>query len=200
MNKNTIVILVYIFSQFQSFGQNQDNKTFWSNSQVELSGLYGILDDYGVLIKGKKEAFNQKHFEGLYGLSFQYTYATETEKFANGIDGYNRDLGAYLVFDITYYPFKKKNAFISSELFSGYTNLKSKGTLSIPRHNIYNEYSNSYAYFNYGLTATIGYDFGRLKVGIFGMMSLRNMFKEDLIIPINEDSKAYLGLNLAYKL
>jgi len=200
MSRYLILLFVGIFTQITLFGQKQETKTFWSNSHVELSGLYGILDDNGFLLKGKKEVFNKKHFDGLLGLCFQFTYSSETDKFSDGIEGNTKDLGAYLTFDLIYYPFNKKHIFISSELFSGCTNLKSKGTLSIPEYNIYSEYQNSYSYFNYGLSETVGYDFGKIKVGAFVMMSLRTLLKKDIIIPINEDSKAYFGINFGYKL
>ncbi|MCA9749423.1 MAG: hypothetical protein KC414_09980, partial [Romboutsia sp.] len=105
MKRNILVIVICVFFQFQLFAKQQEAESFWDNSQIEFSGLYGVLGDYGVLTKGKKEVFNKKHIEGLYGLSFQFSYASETDKFSDGVEGNTKDLGAYLTFDLVYYPF-----------------------------------------------------------------------------------------------
>ena len=80
-----IISSIFILTQIQLFGQETNSKSFWANSRVELSGTYGLSGDIGLILKGKKEIFNSKHFEGLLGVAFQYSYWAETDKYVTGI-------------------------------------------------------------------------------------------------------------------
>lgn len=201
MKKNIIILSILILIQIKSYGQDQDSKKFWTNSRIELLGTYELFGSgIGFIAKGEKEIFNLKHFEGFTGLAFQYNYQSETNKLLTGIKGYTSDVGIYTVFDILLYPFKTKKVFTGLEPYIGLTTLKSDGVLEISKHNIYEDYSNSYTYLNYGITQTIGYSFKRVSTSLFTMLSLKGFADKGRTRPGDSDSKIFLGINLTYKL
>jgi len=195
-----IIFTILIFSHISVFGQSNSD-SFWSNSRVALLGSYEpFAGGIGFIVKGKKEFFNSKHFDGLVGLAFQFSRQSETDKFLVGIDGYNHDIGIYIVSDIIYYPFSSKKIFTGLEPFIGLTNLKTEGELIIPNYDIVEQYSNSYTYVNYGITPTIGYDFGKIDVGAFAMISAKGLLDSGRTRPGDSDSKIFFGISIGYKL
>ncbi|GGX12162.1 hypothetical protein [Aquimarina muelleri] len=201
MKKNIIILSILFLIQIESYGQDQNSKHFWTNSRIELLGSYELFGGgIGFIAKGKKEIFNLKHFEGFAGLAFQYSYQSETNKLLTGIKGHNSDVGMYTVFDIILYPFKTKKVFTGLEPYLGLTTLKSDGVLEIPKHNIYEDYSNSYTYLNYGITQTIGYSFKRINTSLFAMLSLKGILDKGRTRPGDSDSKIFFGFNISYKL
>lgn len=199
--RNTIVISILILFRISAFGQDEKANPFFANSRVELLGTYEPFGGgLGTIAKGKKQILNSKHFEGFLGLAFQFSHQSETDKYLTGVDGYNNDIGIYIVSDLVYYPLKTKNIFIGLEPFIGLTNLKSKGGLEISQYDIYEKYSNSYTYINYGITPTIGYNFGKLSVSFFSMISLKGFLDKGRTRLGDSDSKIFFGISLSYKL
>lgn len=153
----------------------------------------------GLIIKGKRQILNTRKFDGYSGLAAQFTRDLET-KFSDNVDGYTQDLGLYIVSDWLFYPLRSKTLFLGLEPFVGVTNLKSKGTLNLEDFDISDAYSNSYTYFNYGATLSIGYDFGRFSTNVFATSSLKGILDSGRFRPGDVDSKILAGLNLGYTL
>jgi len=201
MQKKYIVTLLFlIVLLINTNGQTRNNQNFWTQTQVELSGTYDILNrSIGFMMKGKKEVFNSKHFEGYAGFAFQYSYQNETEKFLEqGLNGFNSDIGFHIVFDVEYYPFKHKKFFIGLEPFIGVTTLKSKGKLKIPEYNVSESYTNNYTYLNYGLTPKFGYAIGRFRPNIFIMIPLKGLLDSGRSRFGGMDSRLLLGMSISY--
>jgi len=199
--KITTLLILILFQTSIAFGQNENTKSFWSNSKIELSGTYELFGEgLGFIVKGKKESFSKKHFEGFLGLAFQFSHQSETDKYLNGVKGYNNDFGMYAIYDLVYYPFKTKKIFIAIEPFIGVTNLKSKGTLEISNYDIYEKYSNSYTYYNSGTTQKIGYNFGQVSGDVFVMISSKGLLDNGRKRLGDSDSKIFLGINISYTL
>ena len=170
-------------------------------NRIELSGTYELFGGgHGFIAKGKTQILNKKHFEFYHGIAYQQSHQFRTDKLLNGVKGYNSDLGIYWLFDIQIYPFKNKKVFTSLESFIGPTTIKSKGTLDLPKYNIYESYSNRYTYLNYGITQSIGYNFGKINASLFTMVSLKGFIDNGRTRPGDSDSKIFLGLNLSYRI
>lgn len=196
-----IIIILFIL-HLSAFGQDKTSKTWWPTlDRLELFTSYEIFGGgFGVIAKGKSQILSKKHFELYHGIAYQYSYQSETDKLLNGVKGYNSDVGVYLVFDAVVYPFKTKKVFTSLELFIGRTTLKSKGTVNIPEYNIHESYYNKYSYLNYGLSQTLGYNFGKIRASLFTMISLKGLIDKGRTRPGDSDSKIFAGINLSYKI
>ncbi|MCF6348104.1 MAG: hypothetical protein L3J20_07375 [Flavobacteriaceae bacterium] len=200
MNKAIILSLLFFSIHLPSIGQEKNNSSFLNNTIIEVAITYELFGGIGTIVKGKKKILNSKHFEGYLGLSLQFSHQSETNKFSDGVKGYNQDLGVYVVSDWIYYPFKSKKIFIGLEPFHGITNLRSKGTLKIQRYDISENYSNSYTYFNYGTTQKIGYNFGRVSTSLFAMISSKGLLDNGRTRFGDSDSKVFFGINFGYAL
>ena len=201
MLKKIFLGVILLFIQIQTNAQEQDSTNIRKNRRLEILSSYQLFGGgFGFIIKGKKEILHSKHFEGYTGLAYQKSYKIETDVLLNGVTGYQRDLGIYLVTDLMYYPFKTKKVFTGLEPFVGLTVLKTKGTLVIPEYDIDEVYTNNYAYLNYGTTQTLGYDFGRVSTSLFAMLSLKGLLDQGRTRPGDSDSKIFVGINLGFKL
>jgi hypothetical protein len=172
--------------------------------KIELLYTYDFLNtvygkNYGFIFKGKKNFLDTKHFNLLYGVAYQYSYISEKDNsFTNYVDGYTRDIGLYSVVEVVYFPFKRKKLHLALEPFIGVTHLKSKGTLKIVQHSIFEKYKNSYTYFNYGITQSIGYKFNKLSLSGFGWGSLKGILDNGRFRPGDFDSRLFIGLGVGY--
>jgi hypothetical protein len=200
MKNNFVIFIILLLNSALCLGQERNNSILFEKMQVEAAY---IMDPFykgnGALFKVKREVMNKKHLESYTGLSAQFMQNNE-DKFSANVDGYTRDLGLYLVSDWRYYPLKAKNVFIGLEPFMGVSTMKSQGSLSIPEHQVSEKYSNSYSYFNYGATFSVGYNFGRVSTNIFAMASLKGMLDGGRTRPVDSDSKTFVGINVGYKL
>lgn len=203
MYKNVIIIFLLIVA-LKPAAYSQDNNTqdLWKNTRIGLSGTYDIFNkSAGFIAKGEKEIIRLNHFETYTGLAFQFSRQKEKGLYMEtGIEGGSNDIGFYGIFKLNYYPFKRKTLFIGLEPFLGITNFKSKGTLELPEYDIIESYSNSYTYFNYGLTPEIGYNFKRIETSIFTMISLKGVLDSGRNRLGDADSRILLGINFTYKL
>lgn len=201
MLKKIILGLILLFIQINTNGQEQDSTNIGKDRRLEILSSYQLFGGgFGFIVKGKREILHSKHFEAYAGLAYQTSYQFETDVLLNGVTGYQRDLGIYLVTDLMYYPFKTKKVFTGLEPYVGLTVLKSKGTLVIPEYGIDEVYTNRYAYLNYGTTQTLGYNFGRVSVSLFTMLSLKGLLDQGRTRPGDSDSKIFVGINLGFKL
>lgn len=201
--KNIILLFsTFCMIQMSSFGQEQKSKKWWPTlDRVELLATYQLFGGgIGFIAKGKTQILNTKHFELYHGIAYQQSHQFQTDKLLTGIKGYNSDVGTYLIFDMMLYPFKNKFFFTSLEPYMGLTILKSKGTLDIPRHNIHESYSKRYSYLNYGITQTLGYNFGRISTSLFTMVSLKGFVDNGRKRPGDSDSKIFVGISLSYRI
>ncbi|WP_438711247.1 hypothetical protein ACSTS3_22175 [Aquimarina muelleri] len=204
MKKYCIAIAcIYVIS---GFAQNEKENTMpdpvsW---KIELLFTQDIFNtsygkNYGFVFKGKKVWLDKNHFTLLYGAAFQNSYISESDNlFTDFVDGYTRDIGAYGVFDISYYPFRKKRFYLSLEPFIGATHLKSKGQLYIPEYSVSEKYKNTYTYFNYGFTQSLGYTINRFSIIGFSWISLKGILDEGRSRPADFDSRLFLGLGVGY--
>lgn len=203
MHKNLIITLLLLISLgVKSYGQSNIPQSFWDKTRVGLSGTYDIYNiSTGIILKGEKNILESKHFEGFTGIAFQFSCQNETNLYMeSGINGGSNDLGFYGIFNLNYYPLKRKTIFVSVGPFLGVTNLRTKGTLELPEYDISESYSNSYTYFNYGLTPKIGYNFKRFETSIFSMISLKGVLDSARYRLGDPDSRILLGINFTYKL
>lgn len=200
------ILIVLLFIGFITYSQEQTkNKTPQKNQwKIELLYTYDILNtaygkNQGYIFKGKIKFLDSKHFNLLYGAAFQNSYISETDNlFTNYVDGYTRDIGLYSIFEAVYFPFKKKKLYLALEPFIGITHLKSKGTLKIPQYSIFEEYKNNYAYFNYGITQSIGYKFNQFSINGFTWFSLKGVLDKGRGRPGDFDSRFFIGLGIGY--
>lgn len=200
MKNNLVVFIILLSNSVLCLGQEKNNSILFEKMKVETAYMMDpFYDGNGALFKVKREVMNKKHFESYTGISAQFMQNNE-DKFSGNVDGYTRDWGLYLVSDWQYYPLKAKNVFIGLEPFIGVSTMKSQGSLSIPEYQISEKYSNSYSYFNYGATFSVGYNFGRVSTNIFAMASLKGMLDGGRTRPVDSDSKAFVGINVGYKL
>lgn len=172
--------------------------------KVELVATYDFINasygnNGGFIAKGKYRLLNTKHFELFGGLAYQNSSISETDnKFTDHVDGYTRDIGIYPVFEGVYFPFRKKTFYFSAESFFGLTHLKSKGTLDIPEHLVFEKYSNNHAYFNYGLSHSLGVKFNNVSLGVTLWSSLKGFLDGGRFRPGDFDSRLFAGLSVAY--
>jgi len=154
---------------------------------------------FGYIMKGKRFLFTSNHFDLLVGAAFQNSLIYESEnEFTDYVDGYTRDLGFYGLFDVKYYPFKKKKFYLALEHFAGVTNLKSKGDLTIPELDIDESYKHYYTYFNYGMNQSIGLQIKRVNIDAFVWLSLKGFLDEGRYRPADFDSRMFFGINAGY--
>ena len=187
--------------QLSSFGQNEKSKKNMPLNRVELYGTYELFGGgFGFIAKGKTQLLDTKHFDFFTGIAYQQSHQSETDKLLTGIKGYNSDMGIYLIFDMIHYPFKSKKVFTGIEPYFGLTIFKSEGTLEIRKYDIYENYSNNYSYLNYGITQTLGYNFGKVSTSLFAMLSLKGFIDNGRTRPGDADSKIFVGINLSYKI
>lgn len=164
-----------------------------------INSSYG--SNFGYFLKVKRSFIRHDHFEILGGVSWQNFYILESDNlFTTHIKGYTRDLGAYGLIDIRYYPFKQGKFFMALEPFAGHTNLYSKGSIEIPQHEIVADYQHSYNYFNYGVNQTLGLRFDRFNIGAFAWLSLKGILDEGRRRPGDFDSRLFLGISGSFRL
>lgn len=200
-----IIILFFILLatlQVKSNDLDSISKGFWINTQVGLSVIYDALNkSTGFIAKGNKEFLNTNYFEGHAGFAFQFCHQNEKDMLINsGIEGFTNDIGFYTIFNFKYYPFKRKTLLFGVEPFVGITNLRSRGTLELPKYDISESYFNSYTYINYGLIPKVGYDFGRICTDLFLMISLKGGLDNGRNRFGDMDSRILFGISISYKL
>ncbi|MEN7551896.1 hypothetical protein AAG747_28525 [Rapidithrix thailandica] len=175
--------------------------TFWSDSKVDFSIIFDPFNKPvhggGLLVKWKKRWFKTKHFEGYTGLAVQYYYDEETDKLSTWVKGYNHDLSGYLVSEWIYYPFRACGVFLGIEPFAGITNLRSDGRLRFDRFNLYEEFTNTYTFFNYGVSQSVGYQLNNVHLSIFALASLKGYLDSGRTRPTDQDAKIFLGANVS---
>ena len=204
--KYYIIYILTLMISFSIFGQENTKKKDANEEKwkVELLTTYDFLNksygkNGGFIAKAKYKFLDSKHFNMFYGAAYQNSYISETDnKFTEYVDGYTRDIGVYTVFEIVYFPLKKKNVYLAIEPFIGTTHLKSKGKLNIAEHYISEKYTNNYLYFNYGISQSIGYKFNKFSIGAFVWSSLKGFFDEGRFRPGDFDSRLFIGLGASY--
>lgn len=205
--KNQLFIIITLIT-FKTIGQTQPSVKYPEKKKWRLELLFtqDILntsygDNFGFVFKVKRPAFQKKHFDLYYGVCYQNSYIDETDNlFTKGIDGYTKDNGLYVVYELRYQPFQKKKFYVSLEPFIGLTHLKSKGTLRIPEHDVYQKYKNNYTYFNYGLSQSIGININDFSISGFAWGSLKGFLDNGRSRPADFDSRLFLGIGLGYSL
>ena len=202
--KNYFLILLLI--SFSTYSQEQTKNKEAQQKQWKIEFLYthDFLNtiygkNQGYIFKGKIKFLETKHFNLLYGAAYQNSYISETDNaFINYVDGYTRDIGVYSVFEVVYFPFKRKKLNLTLEPFMGVTHLRSKGSLKTPQFPILEEYKNNYIYFNYGFTQSIGYEFNRFSISGFTWLSLKGILDKGRTRLGDFDSRFFIGLGIGY--
>jgi len=199
--KKLLVALIFILTPVFAFVAISQEKTFWHGTVVEFAPAYDIASaGKGFQLKGKKEILVTQHFDGLAGLSLQFNHADEMNiVLFKGYNGFNQDYGVFFVTDWLWYPFKKRRFFAGNEIFIGSTTLISEGRFELPAYDIDEKYSNKYTYFNYGISPSLGWNFGEIRASLFFMASLKGLLDSGEQRLIDSDSKVYLGINLCYR-
>ncbi|UNZ00311.1 hypothetical protein MQE36_08220 [Zhouia spongiae] len=203
--KNYILMVVSIVS-LNVFAQKNEPVEQVSDKdwQMELLYTYDPLntsygDNYGFIFKAKRFKYQGDHIKLLYGLAYQNSYISETENlFTDHVDGFTRDIGLYAIFDLVYYPFARKKFYISFEPFAGVTHLKSIGKLRIQEHSVYETYVNNFAYFNYGVTQSLGFKIKDFTISGFGWLSLKGFLDGGRMRPADFDSRLFVGVGVGY--
>ncbi|WP_062055507.1 hypothetical protein [Aquimarina longa] len=203
--KNYLIVLSFVLA-LPVLAQEKKENTLSEQKQwkIELLYTHDLLNtsygkNYGFIFKGKLAYLYRKHITLLYGAAFQNSYISETDNlFTDYVDGYTRDIGLYAIVDIIYYPLNKKKLYLSLEPFIGVTHLKSKGTLKIPKHSISEKYKNNYAYFNYGLTQSLGYKINTINISGFAWLSLKGFLDNGRNRPADFDSRFFIGMGVGY--
>lgn len=191
----------FLFSLHISvFGQSDSLKKCMVLNRVELVGTHQLFGGgIGFVAKGKTSIKNTKHFELYTGIAYQQSHQSEANNLLRQITGYNKDVGLYLITDFIFYPLKSKSLFTGIEPFLGITLLETKGSLSLPELNIQEDYFMKYTYVNYGITQTLGYQFGRISTSLTTMLSLKGIIDEGRNRPGDSDSKIFVGLTVSYQ-
>lgn len=178
-------------------------KSFIKNKNYEVvATAEPFISSWGYLLKVSHDILREKHFEGSLGLAFQNSYTRKT-KFEKNMSSNSRvtDYSLLLTNDWKYFPFKKKNLFIEVGLYGGFTSSVSKGSLSIPKYDIEEDYYNRHNYFNYGSMQTLGWRFKtHYELGVFSMISLNGVLDSGRTRPAEFDSRFYVGLKFGCNL
>ncbi|WP_271406343.1 hypothetical protein [Tenacibaculum soleae] len=197
--KNIIYIL--LLSCFVSNAQEQIKRNNW---KVELIYTTDIINtsfgnNYGFIFKGKRKIFENKTFTLMTGFAYQNSVINENKnKFTSHVDGSTRDISIAGLLDVSLYPFRNRRFFISLQPFLGFTNLKSKGSISIEHLDIYEKHSKSYSYFNYGAISSLGYTFNKVTINLDIWSSLKGFFDAGRFRPGDLDSRLFFGLGAGY--
>ncbi|MEH0154096.1 hypothetical protein V6R21_08090 [Limibacter armeniacum] len=197
--------LIFVLISLPTLSQNPYNSPAdYRRWQVAINFTTDLLntsygDNYGIVAKAKRSAFNSRHFQMYYGVAYQHNVIDEHKNlFSDYVKGYTRDIGAYAVYEVVYYPFRQVGVLLSLEPFVGYTHLHSIGKLKMPHHDVYVKYHHNYGYFNYGFTQSLGYTINRFTINGFAMVSLKGMTDSGRFRPGDFDSRILLGVGLAY--
>jgi|SRR5690554_389056 len=197
----TSVLLCVILPNY-TIAQSKVN-TFIKNNNYEVAATTEpFIPSWGYLLKVSHDILNEKHFEGSLGLAFQnsYTIKTTFEKYMSSNTGVT-DYSLLLTNDWKYFPLRKKNLFIEVGIYGGLTSSVSKGSLSIPKYDIEEDYYNRHNYFNYGSMQTLGWRFKtRYELGVFSMISLNGILDSGRTRPAEFDSRFYVGLKFGCNL
>jgi len=203
MYKNFILTFFFIISfHFWSVSQSERPKSKDSNIRLEFLGTYShSYKGKGFLFKAKKETLNTKRINIYSGFALQFSSQNESNLvLSRGVDGGNSNMGLYAICNLDYHPFKNRRFFLGLEPFMGVTYLRTMGSLTIPKHQVYESFSNDYVYFNYGITPSAGYNFGRVRVAAFSMASFKGVLDNGRTRPGDMDSRIFVGLLFGYNL
>lgn len=202
MNKHNILSLFFLLTVAITAKAQSRLDTFLKSNEYNLmlttepfgSSLGGILNISHPFL-------NSKHFEATLGVAFQYSRTLKT-KFERNMSSDTRttDCSFLVTQDWQYFPFRKKHLVLEAGLYAGFTSSVSRGSLSLPQYDIYEEYHNQHNYFNYGSMQSLSWVFkSRFKVGFFSMISLKGYLDSGRTRPAEVDSRFFIGLKLGYK-
>ncbi len=110
------------------------------------------------------------------------------------------NVGVYGVSELVYYPFKRKNVFLSVEPFLGINRYKTKSTINDVANELIDSYSDTFTFFNYGSTQTLGYRFKRLSIAANIMASYKGFLDNGRRRIGDFDSFLFPGIQLAWTL
>lgn len=196
-----IIIGINLLGYVVSAQNNTNEMTTW---KLELLTTYDFLNtsygtNNGFIAKGKYNLYHSKHFSFYTGIMHQNSYINERKnKFTKHTRGYTTDVGLYALTEIVYYPFKQRKFFMSIEPFVGATYLRSKGSLKIPAYGVSETYKNTYVYFNYGVSNSLGYRFGKISVQLSLWSSLKGFWDKGRFRPGDFDSRIFAALGVGY--
>lgn len=200
--KTIISILFIVIYQASSIAQTALPKPFFSDVKFEITSQSLLVTiPSGVLIRGKKQFFNSKHFEGYAGVGFQYYGLTfNQDEMAVGDQQSYHISSALVLADILYYPFNSKGFFVGIEPFVGLSMSNSKSSFKLPQLGINKTHEHTFLYFNYGTNHSIGYTYKKWSFSACLMLSHRGLYGEGRFRFPGADSFAFTGITLSYKL
>lgn len=157
--------------------------------------------NYGISLKAKREFWRPKHFTFSYGIMLQSHKIKENQNtYTENLDGSTKDKSFMAIAELKYYPFNRRNLYISAEPFIGATQLKTEGILNLPQYTMTQSFNNSYIYFNYGVSQNIGYKIGSFNLFATSWLSLNGLWDNGRKRPADFDSRFFIGLGIGYTL
>src|SRR5690554_263561 len=197
----TSVLLCVILPNY-IIAQSKLNSFIKKNTYEVVGTMEPFIPSLGYVLKVSHGILNKKHVEGSLGLAFQNSYTRKTQ-FEKNMSSNTRvtDYSLLLTNDWKYFPLKKKNLFFEVGLYGGFTSSISKGSLSIPKYDIEEDYYNRHNYFNYGSMQTLGWRFKtHYELGLFSMISLNGILDSGRTRPAEVDSRFYVGIKFGCNL